>query len=310
MPREIQVKSILNKTKKRDSWFLDDYTLNMYSSCSFNCLYCYIRGSKYGTNLETSLSAKTMGPDGSSLELLDKQLFNRAKKNQFGIIVLSSATDPYLQMEKRYELTRDALKLIAQYKFPVHIITKSDLIRRDFDLLHEIDRTARLPEDLNLSLRRGVIISFSFSTLFNEVGEIFEPGATPPSQRLEILRETIEEGFLSGVSLMPLIPYITDTTENLHLFFSTFKTNRVHYVLPASITLFGTGPADSMTLMMNAIKKHYPRLEGNYLKLFKDGPQMPLYYQAAFKKKIVELGAEYQLELGVLSAAKKMPDLD
>ena len=56
MPKEILVKSVLNKTKKRDSWFLDDYTVNPYSSCSFNCLYCYIRGSKYGTNLEKSLS--------------------------------------------------------------------------------------------------------------------------------------------------------------------------------------------------------------------------------------------------------------
>ena len=59
MPKEITVKSILNKTKQRDSWFLDDYTINLYNSCSFNCLYCYIRGSKYGSNLEQSLSVKT-----------------------------------------------------------------------------------------------------------------------------------------------------------------------------------------------------------------------------------------------------------
>src|SRR5690606_17668411 len=134
MPREIEVKSVLNKTQRRDPWFLDDYTLNLYSSCSFNCLYCYIRGSKYGTNLEESLSVKA-----NAIELLEKQLSGRAKKGEYGIIVLSSATDPYLQIEKRYELTRRALEVIARYKFPVHIITKSDLIERDFDLLHEID---------------------------------------------------------------------------------------------------------------------------------------------------------------------------
>src|SRR5690606_24794825 len=105
MPKEIEVKSVLNKTKRRDPWFLDDYTFNPYSSCSFNCLYCYIRGSKYGTNLAESLSVKI-----NAIELLDKQLENRAKKGQHGFIVISSATDPYLQIEKKYALTRSALE--------------------------------------------------------------------------------------------------------------------------------------------------------------------------------------------------------
>jgi DNA repair photolyase len=306
MPHEIQVKSILNKTKKRDAWFLDDYTLNMYSSCSFNCLYCYIRGSKYGTNLESSLSAKIRGPQGSSLELLERQLFNRAKKNQYGIIVLSSATDPYLQIEKKYELTREALKLIAHHKFPVHIITKSDLIERDFDILHEIDKTAILPDDLKQRLRRGVIISYSFSTLNEGVAGIFEPGATVPAKRLEILNKTIHAGFLSGVSLMPLIPYITDTTENLHLFFSTFKKIKVHYVMPATLTLHGSGPADSKTLMRSVIKKYYPELEDKYIRLFKDGSEMPSYYQYAFMNKMKELNAEYGMENKILDASLKI----
>src|SRR5256885_10043217 len=101
MPAEIQVKSILNKTKRRDSWFLDDYTINPYSGCAFNCLYCYIRGSKYGIHMEEKLAVKS-----NALEVLEKQLSNRAKKGQHGIIVLSSATDPYLQVEKEIQLTR------------------------------------------------------------------------------------------------------------------------------------------------------------------------------------------------------------
>jgi len=58
MLSEIKVKSILNKHKKRDEWFLDDYSVNPYSGCSFNCIYCYIRGSKYGENMAKTLSAK------------------------------------------------------------------------------------------------------------------------------------------------------------------------------------------------------------------------------------------------------------
>src|SRR5687767_14453246 len=123
MPQEILAKTILNKKKHRDQWFLDDYTINPYSGCSFNCLYCYIRGSKYGTHMEEKLSVKI-----NTLELLEKQLKNRAKKGQYGVIVLASATEPYLQFEKDYRLTRGILELILKYRFPVHIITKSSLV--------------------------------------------------------------------------------------------------------------------------------------------------------------------------------------
>src|SRR5688572_15295225 len=135
MPKEIRVKSVLNKTKRRDPWFLDDYTVNPYSACSYNCLYCYIRGSKYGEHMEERLSVKI-----NAIEVLEKQLANQAKKNQHGIIVLSSATDPYLQVEKDLQVTRKMLEVILHYKFPVHIITKSDLVHRDTDLLEKINQ--------------------------------------------------------------------------------------------------------------------------------------------------------------------------
>jgi len=289
MPKEIQVKSVLNKTKKRDSWFLDDYTLNLYSSCSFNCLYCYIRGSKYGSNLENSLSVKT-----NAIEILDKQLATRAKKGQYGIIVLSSATDPYLQIEQEYQLTRQALKVILKHRFPVHIITKSHLIERDFDLLHAIDKAAILPEDLK-HLKRGVIITFSFSTLQDQVAKHFEPGATSPSKRLLSVENTIAQGFLCGISLMPLLPFISDTSEQLKFTFSTFKKLGIHYIFPATITLFGSGKTDSKTLVLSTIGKHYPELKERYLKYFAKSHKLPAYYRTAFKKKMKELCAQYEL---------------
>ncbi|MBL6446340.1 radical SAM protein [Fulvivirga sp. 29W222] len=299
MPKEIEVKSVLNKTKKRDSWFLDDYTVNLYSSCSFNCLYCYIRGSKYGSNLEQGLTIKT-----NAIEVLDRQLSNRAKKGQYGYVVLSSATDPYLQVEKKFELTRQALKVIAKHRFPVHIITKSDLVERDFDLLHEIDKSALLPHDLQLSPGRGVLLSFSFSTLDAHVASIFEKGATKPAKRLEALEKAIQEGFHAGVSLMPLLPFISDTTENLKLFFSTFKALNVGYVLPATLTLFGDGPADSKTLVMEAIREHFPDLEKRYKRFFQNSYQMPPYYQKAFAKKMKELCHEYGIPGGITGQGK------
>ena len=290
MPREIEVKSVLNKTKRRDPWFLDDYTVNLYHSCSFNCLYCYIRGSKYGTNLSQSLSVKI-----NAIDILERQLANRAKKKQYGFIVLSSVTDPYLQIEEQYQLTRKALTIIAKYRFPVHIITKSTLIQRDFDLLRQIHQNAILPEDLAPLLPGGTILSFSFSTVDDTIASIFEPGAPPPSLRLQTVQKTLAAGFHCGISLMPLLPFITDTTEHLDLLFQTFQKLQVKYVLPATLTLYGSEKADSKTLLLNAIRKHYPHLENRYLNYFQNSTQMPVYYQQAFQKKMRELCTEYDL---------------
>lgn len=290
MPREVEVKTVLNKTKRRDPWFLDDYTFNPYSSCAFNCLYCYIRGSKYGTNLEESFSVKI-----NAIELLDKQLANRAKKNQYGIIALSSATDPYLKIEKNYQLTRQALEVILKHRFPVHILTKSDLILRDLDLLKEIDQSAILPHGFK-ELTRGVIVSFSFSTLQDEVAKVFEPGATPPTLRLLALEQTMNAGFLTGVSFMPLLPYISDTTEQLEFAFQTFSDLRINHLFPATITLFGEGKAASKTLMINAIEKHYPDLLDKYQRFFASSHQMPNYYRKAFDQKMREMLEKYGLK--------------
>ncbi len=289
MPREIEVKTILNKTKARDSWFLDEYTINPYSACSFNCLYCYIRGSKYGEHMESAMAVKT-----NAVELLDRQLGNRAKKKQYGIIVISSATDPYVKIENDYKLTRQMLEIVNKYRFPVHMITKSDLIIRDIDLLKEIDQRAILPEDLNGRIS-GSLISFSFSTLDDDVGKVFEPGATPPSKRLMAVKQMKEAGFRTGISMMPLIPFISDTAESLEKLFSAFSDAGVDYLLPATLTLYGNEKADSRTLILGAIKRHYPELLSKYQKWFSDNDKLPAYYRNAFHLKMKELSEKYAI---------------
>src|ERR1700752_2893413 len=98
------VMSVLNKHKQRDTWFLTDYSVNPYEGCSCNCLYCYIRGSKYGENMDTGLAVKT-----NVLEVLDKQLASRAKKDQYGIVAVGSGTDAYIHHEERLKLTEGIL---------------------------------------------------------------------------------------------------------------------------------------------------------------------------------------------------------
>ncbi len=289
-PKQVTVKTILNKTKRRDDWFLDDYTINPYSGCSFNCLYCYIRGSKYGEHMEEKLSVKK-----NAVELLEKQLHLRAKKNQYGIIALSSATDPYLQFEKEMGITRNILEIILKYKFPIHVITKSDLVERDFDLLEKINHEAILPLDLQNSLLQKAFITFSFSTIDDGIAKIFEPGATPPSVRLQTLKAAVENNFLSGVSLMPLLPYITDTGEQLEKMFGTFRQAGAKYIFPATLTLFGNLASDSKTMMIRAVEKHFPHLTEKYLRFFSSSNQMPAWYQSAFYEKTNQLAAKYHL---------------
>ena len=85
MVKEIFVKTILNKHKKRDEWFLDDYSLNPYQLCDFNCIYCYIHGSKYGKNVRQGLAVKINAPN-----LLKKELIKRARRKEYGFIAMDA----------------------------------------------------------------------------------------------------------------------------------------------------------------------------------------------------------------------------
>ena len=153
-----------------------------------------------------------------------------------------------------------------------------------------------MPRDLQSLVEHKVFITFSFSTIDDDVGKIFEPGATPPSKRLITLKKTLTAKFHSGVSLMPLLPYITDSEEQLDLMFQNFQQLGVRYIFPASLTLFGDGMYDGKTLMLTAIQKHYPALAERYKKLFSYGYSPPSWYRSALQKKFERMMQKYQLK--------------
>jgi DNA repair photolyase len=288
---EIQVKSILNKHKKRDDWFLDDYSINPYEGCSFNCIYCYIRGSKYGENMAKTLSAKVNSP-----ELLEKQLPRRARKGEYGIIALSSSTEPYMSIEEKLKLTRKLLEIILKYKFPVHVLTKSKLVLRDLDLLKEIDKNAVLPSDLKPKLKHGAIISFSVSTLDGKLAKILEPGAPAPKERLETMKKCREEGFLAGVCYIPVLPFISDTEEQLDEMIKTAKDYGADYVLVGALTLFGNGPADCKTLYYKFLERYFPELILKYKSLFKIFFQPTKEYQEKLQERSIRICDKYKIK--------------
>ncbi len=198
---EVTAKSILRKMKRVDSWFISAYGMNLYRGCRHNCTYCDGRTEKYrvdgdfGSEVTVKINA---------LELLERELDPKRKRKPFrkGYIFLGGGVgDSYQPIEEKYKLTRRALELLTKKDFPVHILTKSHLVLRDIDLIKTIDERAR------------VIVSFSLSSARDDVGRVFEPGASFPSRRLEAIKRLKKEGIAAGVFLLPVIPFVTDTEE-------------------------------------------------------------------------------------------------
>jgi DNA repair photolyase len=295
MANEIKVKSILNKHKKRDDWFLDDYSINPYEGCAHNCLYCYIRGSKYGKNMTESLAVKINAP-----EILEKQLKRRASKNEYGIIFISSATDAWQPIEEKLNLTRKLLEIILKYRFPVHCQTKSNLILRDLDLLKKIDKVAILPKDLKEKLKRGVIISFSFSTLDEKLAKILEPGAPIPKERLKTMQKCKKAGFLTGAAFIPVLPYLSDSGEKLEEMIKTAKNHGADFVFVGTLTLFGEDPADCKTLYFKFLERYHSELIPKYKNLFSNSFQPPKEYQRDLEEKSIRLCNKYKIKFKII----------
>jgi DNA repair photolyase len=291
MVEKIQVKSILNKHKVRDSWFLENYTLNPYLGCSFDCIYCYVHGSKYGEHITNHLKVKANAP-----EVLYRQLKNRAKNREYGIIALGSATDPYLYLEKELKLTQELLRIIYRFHFPLNIMTKSSLILRDVDILKKIDEKAHLPDELQKKLNRGVIISFSFSTMSHKLAEIFEPAAPTPKERLETMKSLADEGFKVGACLMPVLPFLSDTPEQLDYMIQSVKEHGGSFVLVGGLTLFGDKPSDCRTRYYNALREHYPAVLSKTEKLFGKSSYPSYKYQKNLAKMVEVLCKEYRIK--------------
>lgn len=285
---EIQVKSILNKAKKRDSWFLLDYSLNPYLGCSYNCLYCYIRGSHYGGDHTNKLKVKS-----NAAELLKKQLKRRKRNGEYGLIGIASSTEPYNEIEKELKLTRSLLKIIARFKFPVSILTRSKLVLRDMDILREINENAILPDDLKQKLPGGAIVSFSFSTPDEKLAKIFEPHAPTPKERLETLKLFKDEGFKTGICFMPVLPYLSDSKKEMEKMVYLAKNYGADSIITAGLTLFGDKKNDCKEVYFKTLEKHFPHLLFKTKKLFGKNFYPDINYQKELSRRADEICKQY-----------------
>lgn len=294
MVQEIRVKSILNRHKFRDDWFLDDYSVNPYMGCSFNCVYCYLRGSKYGSHQRKVLTVKINAP-----EILERQLARRARKGEHGFIAVASQ-EPYLPIEREYKITRRLLTIIANYRFPAHIITKSTMVTRDLDILKRIHECAILPHDLEGKLPGGVIVSASISTLDRELAELFEPGAPPPMERLKAMKTCAEQGFRVGINYIPVLPFLSDSEEQIEQMLKAAKNHGIHHVYFGGLTLFGDGPSDCRTLVLETLQDNFPELVPRYQELFGKGTSPLWEYQQRLEEIARRYCRNYGVEYGII----------
>jgi DNA repair photolyase len=215
MIQYIETKSILSKLREKDTWFGIAYNMNLYRGCQHGCIYCDTRSECYGINDISTISVKK-----NALDLLAKEL--PAKRKNKATIGTGSMNDPYMPVEKELQLTRKALQIIASERFPVHIITKSNLVERDADILQDISKTY-------------AAVSFTITAADDSLSQRIEPHAPPSSERFKAMRLLAERGIYTGVTLMPVLPFINDTKENIAAIVERAKASGASYILP----LFG-----------------------------------------------------------------------
>jgi DNA repair photolyase len=188
-------RSIISRNNSPDISF--DQSINPYRGCEHGCIYCYARPSHAYLNLSPGLDFETrLFYKQDAARLLEQEL--AAPNYRCSPITIGANTDPYQPIEREYRVTRSIIEVLAKYRHPFSIITKSAMIERDIDLL------APLAAD------QLVYALISVTTLSNELKRTLEPRTASPAARLRAIRNLHEAGIPVGVMVAPIIPVLTD----------------------------------------------------------------------------------------------------
>ena len=170
--------------------------MNLYRGCSHGCIYCDSRSRCY----QFTHDFEDIEVKSNALELLEDALRRKRKKCMIGT---GSMTDPYVPLENELEHVRKTLMLVERYGFGFTVITKSDLILRDLDLLKRINEKTKC------------VVQMTLTTYDEELCKKIEPGVCTTRRRFEVLKAMRDAGIPTVVWLCPVLPFINDTEENL-----------------------------------------------------------------------------------------------
>ncbi len=237
----LKTRTIMTKSDQGNRWFGIDYHMNLYKGCPFGCIYCDSRCEAYHIDNFDKVKIKE-----NALDILEEELKSKKLK---GVVSFGTLSDPYNPLEEKLELTRKALELIAKYGFGVSIDTKSDLILRDIDLLKEI------------ASRNSVIIKISITTYDDELARKIEPNVISSTRRFEVLETLRQNDIYAGVLMTPVLPFLTDTEENILNMISKSKQADAKFIYTKMGMTLKTNQRD---YYYNALDILYPGLKEDY----------------------------------------------
>ncbi|MHA2297493.1 MAG: radical SAM protein [Candidatus Hodarchaeales archaeon] len=276
---ETKVKTILNSSEVPDTWFWVSYNVNPYRGCQHDCTYCDGKAEYYRIdNFSSVIKIKINSPEILRKELLAKgfypvlsskktlldyvQVPTEEKKDfieqkdikpRHVISVGGGVCDVYQPAERKYQVVRKLLKICHEFNFPVMVLTKSDLVLRDLDLLQEINQQTR------------ATVSFSITLVDDQHRRIFEPHSSSTPARFAALKKVREAGLHGGVMFMPVIPLIGDTIENMESIIRMSKEAGAEFVQISSMTL---KQGRNREEFFSILEHHFPELIKDYKKIY------------------------------------------
>ncbi|MDH7600996.1 MAG: radical SAM protein [Armatimonadota bacterium] len=249
-PREILARTVLSKSG------VGDYSVNCYVGCMHGCIYCYARFMRKFTNhtepwgkfLDVKINAPVV-------------LANEVRRKKRGYVFLSSVCDGWQPIEMRYKLTRQCVKILVEAGFHASLLTKSKLVRRDFDILQGFSNC-----DVGCTL----------TTADESLRFKIEPGASPTWERICVLEEACERGIKAWAFLGPFLPELTDTDESLDRLIGAIASLPLEHICADKLNM-RPGVWGSIVRFLS---RYDPTLIPRYEKLFFDEEALEQYRQA------------------------------
>jgi DNA repair photolyase len=240
----IPAKVIITQVKNH-KWFGIDYNMNIYRGCSHGCIYCDSRSLCYNIENFDQIHAKQ-----DALRIIRDDLL---KKRRRGVVATGAMSDPYNPCEKELKLTRNALELLNAYHFGAAIATKSTLIARDINIFKDIQKHS------------PVLIKITITTAEDNLCRLVEPKAPLSSERFNAVKLLSDNGIYTGILMMPILPFIEDTEENIINIVRFAKENGARFIYPAiGMTL----RAGNREYYYEKLDRYFPGVKEKYIKKY------------------------------------------
>jgi DNA repair photolyase len=270
----LPVRSLLNRCTGVRMPFT--WTINPYRGCEFACKYCYARYThefmelRDGVDFEQKIFVKQ-----HAAELLRQELHHVKPGEE---IAIGTATDPYQPAERRFEVTRAILEELARHRgFEIGMVTKSNLVLRDTDVLQQITKNNRL------------FVNITITTLKVELARILEPRAPRPDLRLEAMQKLNQAGVAAGVICAPVLPGITDLPRDLEALVRATAKAGGKYISANSLFL----KPCSAAVFLPFLEKEFPQLVASYRQRYKERAFLPASYRKPLSQLIKRLRQKY-----------------